>query len=554
MTSFNPGSDCGESRTYYFAYLSEELKESIPAGILLHIESCDYCLGEIGRLEAAIKEKTGGSPPDSMMNVKNLNLHFAFTGVEVRCRTVKAFLPILADPAFNPMIPTPITVHIDKCGQCGEDLEAIRQMGLRGGQLSRLSRLFIEEPVPNCRFCEEIEELAESAVVTLEGVSRKAMEHLYRCRRCRAVLYQKRQRLFESLPQKAQMPQSICNSVLAADIFNYVVPAQTPSLLGQYSLSHEWLGSHFCQCPVCLNRIQEMHETLYGICERGNSSIATIYNIEEACPSRRKSKDNIYAEFPISVKSTDTIRGERIMLSTPISEAAGIFIRRASAINFKPFLTAALLSAAIIIFVSALFLHNPTAKAGKIDHIYQALEKVKTIHKKNCVPNAEEPVYEIWASRMQNLYLIKTGEQIVLWDIANQVRKIKDSVTSPIKVDKLTDEKISLAKKLIDNSIIIMPFYRVTDIPEGAMWSSLSDENLNIPKNIEAYGLVWTDNRNSHFPVINKWRIFINRETYLPQKIEWYQQKPDEDGYKLTNIIQIGYESEIDAVRKEFGL
>jgi hypothetical protein len=45
-------------------------------------------------------------------------------------------------PSAQIRIPTPITVHLDHCPECADDLKALRNLGLTAEQLERLERLY----------------------------------------------------------------------------------------------------------------------------------------------------------------------------------------------------------------------------------------------------------------------------------------------------------------------------------------------------------------------------------------------------------------------------
>ena len=121
MIAVNPNSMCEQARAYYYDYLCGEAREHIPAEMLAHIDKCRFCQAEVGRLKSMLAEAeacaTEGTRQTTSTVVANLRLHFAYTGARVACNTVKPFLPSLAIPALDVGVPTPITVHLDKCRQ-----------------------------------------------------------------------------------------------------------------------------------------------------------------------------------------------------------------------------------------------------------------------------------------------------------------------------------------------------------------------------------------------------------------------------------------------------
>jgi len=74
--------------------------------------------------------------------IDTLRRHFGCLDEQVTCSRVKPFLPGLLIPILRIRIPTPITVHIDHCPECADDLKALGDLGLSPAQLERLERLY----------------------------------------------------------------------------------------------------------------------------------------------------------------------------------------------------------------------------------------------------------------------------------------------------------------------------------------------------------------------------------------------------------------------------
>ena len=54
MIAFDPDSACARAEAYYYEYLCSELREDIPAEILVHINTCSSCQAEVGRLKVML--------------------------------------------------------------------------------------------------------------------------------------------------------------------------------------------------------------------------------------------------------------------------------------------------------------------------------------------------------------------------------------------------------------------------------------------------------------------------------------------------------------------
>ena len=150
MIESNGNPICQQAMFYYYDYLNDPTRKSIPAESLAHIDQCQFCQTELERLQIVLAntesdESLNLSQKDSTA-ITNLSLHFEYIGVPVKCKTIQPFLPGLADPGLAVHIPTPITVHLDKCRQCADDLETIQKLDLTHSQLCRLGQIFAEPP------------------------------------------------------------------------------------------------------------------------------------------------------------------------------------------------------------------------------------------------------------------------------------------------------------------------------------------------------------------------------------------------------------------------
>ena len=148
MVIRNQKSLCQQAKLYFYDSLSEEGCELIPESIKNHLAQCRECKEKIEQLKATLKNKDfikSKSRQNTPAVTTMLELHFAYIGEYVTCKTVRPFLPGLLDPTIDIRIPTPITVHLDNCRHCKEDLNKIRQMNLSSTQLYRLSQFFADK-------------------------------------------------------------------------------------------------------------------------------------------------------------------------------------------------------------------------------------------------------------------------------------------------------------------------------------------------------------------------------------------------------------------------
>jgi hypothetical protein len=87
-------------------------------------------------------------------------------------------------------------------------------------------------------------------------------------------------------------------------------------------------------------------------------------------------------------------------------------------------------------------------------------------------------------------------------------------------------------------------------VPRGAQWTQLADGALQSTSgSTEVYDLTWTES-TSRGMVFNKFRFFVDPETRLPRRVEFYQKRFADEEYSLTSVKQVEYisDAEMEAV------
>ncbi len=144
----------------------------------------------------------------------------------------------------------------------------------------------------------------------------------------------------------------------------------------------------------------------------------------------------------------------------------------------------------------------------------------------------------------------KTGKELVLWDLANKVRKTKQPDADSVETTRLSGDRIAKMNRIMTGSLGLMPFYDISEIPEDAEWHRVDDEILEVAEEIQIYDLKWTERKYGGSAIFRKWRVFADAKTRLPQKIEWYTRFADDAEFVLETVMVVEYldESEIQAV------
>lgn len=214
----------------------------------------------------------------------------------------------------------------------------------------------------------------------------------------------------------------------------------------------------------------------------------------------------------------------------------------------------------VVIFV--VFFGMPSAKAVSLAMIYQAVEKAGNICVSRFDVGDEESTWDTYISNSLRIRLNTSDRDSTLTDLNNWTRKEISRVTeseseSVIQIDSRKDIENSLS-----DSFGLVPFSKQSDVPHNSHWEKVADEKINtsIP-NTEIYDLTWIGIHNELSTHYKKWRVFVDINTGLPVRIEWYRKivnkkmKSDDD-YLLQgfNVVTYPTEAEILAViEKTFG-
>jgi len=550
MISQNPDISCTNARIYYFDFLNEETREGIPDGALQHIKQCGNCQAEVDSLEALLSQadenfESEQRRRDSAVS-SLLRLHFEYIGEPVNCDTVKPFLASLADSVLQIRVPTPITTHLDKCRSCRDDLKILLDMHLPHKYLCRLGQLLAEKPADDYFLCVQAQ-AAIPAVVSMDfhETDAEILKHLCTCSDCRKQLYLHRESVRKELLINEGFQNGFpCDSVSAADIYDYCLPYGIDPNSDEYSKFRGSLTSHLRSCPKCLARMQHLHRTIFDIAERTDSGVITVYNIDESVKVESCCESKSYAGFPISSETADT------QDNLPVEQPKTINLtaqpkHKVPALNMKPLLKAGLAAAAVIVIGLALLFNAPTAQAVTLEHICRAIDSVKNVYIATFEPGKTEPKQEIWVSRSLNLCLTKTGKELVLWDLSNKV-KTKLSNADSVEKSQLSTNEMTIIKKMMTGLLGLVPFRDISLIPENAEWNNMTNNELMFSSDNAIYELRWTESSLAEKKETYKWRFFVDPKTYLPRKTESFTKKAGESEYTLNSIMEVEYLADSD--------
>jgi hypothetical protein len=555
---------CKEAEQYYYDFLSDEGRQSVPQEVINHIIGCSHCREQMSGLETVLtdveKQSATAFSQRHTVTTAMLKLHFAYVGKDVTCATVKPFLPSLLDPALQIRIPTPITAHLDKCEQCKEDLERLQGLHLSPKQLRTLNQLFADDPVADETACAKAQAAIPSVVaLVFDQLDAKTLRHLSLCPECREILYEFRERILHMTSRQVEddtkHKQFPCSSITFSDVFDYCIPYNIDPASDEYAKFRKSLTSHIVCCADCLGKIQQLNRTIYGILDKPESGVVTAFHIDASVKTEPQAElDNLYAGFPVRVEVAN-LKAVQTGRERPRTEDLREPVKLKSVSkNLRPFLKVALPAAAVIVVAVGLLLNVPSAKALTINEIYTAIDKVKNIYIATFTPDKQEPVQQIWILRSSEIYATKTENELALWNISDGLKKTKHLDTDTMEQTSPSRDTLANVRNKLYGSLGIMPFSSSYDVPADAKWSEITDtDSRTIVDNTKVYELKWIEKTFRGLTSQRTWRVFADESTKLPRKIQWFTQSASDAQpvLELTMVIEYPNDQEIQGIMND---
>lgn len=212
--------------------------------------------------------------------------------------------------------------------------------------------------------------------------------------------------------------------------------------------------------------------------------------------------------------------------------------------------------AAVILVIFALFFGTTATDVG-LGEIYQVMGAVENICITTFEPAANEPMQIEWVSQTLNIDMFRIGEQLVLWDIPNNVKMTKNLSSDSVKTQILSGEMLSKVKQAAVQRFGLVPFSNISDIP-GARWSRVEDLDIEAAvSGTKVYDLTWPETNTASGSIeLRKWRVFWDRSTNLPKRAEWYSKLQSEEEYIFETFAVVTYPSDSQIqvlIRETFG-
>ncbi|MCK5172551.1 MAG: hypothetical protein KAR47_04120 [Planctomycetes bacterium] len=397
---------------------------------------------------------------------------------------------------------------------------------------------------------------ASIAAMTFDGLSAEMLQHVCVCPKCRQALYKAREFRGRSIPPGAGDSTNLCEAILPSDVFDYVVPYGIDPDQDEYAMFRSSLTSHLTNCPTCLEQVQALHSRIYGILQREESGIVTCVELDDL--SRQvdgTDSEDVDVDWPIEVQVYDEAGEEsNIEIHKSKVEPSPETAQTAMMSTLKRF-ARPLTAAAVILIACSIFFTASVAQAIDLEHVYKALKQIKNVYIATLIPDSTEPVQEKWISQTLNVTVLKTNAEWALWDLHNRSIKSKNPNGGSIETTRVEDDTLLAIKESASVPWGLLPFANVSSVPDNAKWQQVADEAIDAgASGIEIYDLMWTEQNLDGTPVYQKWRVHIDAETMLLQKVEHWQKLTEED-YGLMLVMRVRYpgEHEIRTVITEAG-
>ena len=535
----------------------------VPAAAVRHVRRCLVSRKQIDRLKEAVTG-AGGETDTSRSKMKRdiidtLSEHFRSLDERVTCSRVKPFLPGLLMPSVQVRIPTPITVHVDHCDECAEDLAALRGLALSPEQLERLEQLYQHPSAGSRRLCRGARsKIAAFVRGSLDGIDGAILDHLCTCGRCRSRVYHSRQRLLEDGAHGEVRAGG--DDIPAAELFDYAVPygrtdhAAQPPWRGRPALGKqgqdglatqglEALATSAFGGPVpqdhmpagwpSLKRIQELDETIYGIAERTDSGVATVYRASDEAKELPGSLDDPYPEYPIDVQ---VIHGEPEPAAAPAWSPARVKValkRSTCAPRVRLILKTAIAAAAMIL-LALLFQNTYTASGITLGQVLRALGAADNVQVTRFYPGTGEVLQELRISREMKVVVVTNAAGCDIYDLRAMEKKSIHSDRGPVETVELSEDDRAMVRGWMDR---ILGFASV-DVPAGAPWREMSRD---AGKGRAVYELTCEGRLLGGGDSVYRWEVTLDAAKKLPQEIREFQDTRTQEPGRLLSVREFRY-------------
>lgn len=547
MGALSGSGPCGRAEAYYYDLLNDPEGADVPHPIVDHVRTCDYCHKRIRRLGQMLSEPEPGVSRQQRLDdsrlVAELQHHLEYIDRRVVCQDVKPFLPGMLVPSPRITAPTPISSHIDRCSQCSGDLRALGGLGLRPAQLCRLRDLYGAGVEPDSQMCRQSRPWIEPfGSGILDGIDPEVLEHLCLCPTCRARIYRYREETLKG--DGGDRPGSLsCSGPSMAEVFDYVVPYGMGTAGG--GAADRVPQRHIESCSQCRGMIQLLHRTVYGIAERADSNVGTVYSVkgrtqkiyddcaEDASPDEMVCPGGA---SPVVVSEKRLNGGQAVPMRS----------------SFKPYVKAAFLAAAMIPLAIVFHLAVPVASGLTVRSLIEKeiLAKVSKVHVSMYGLDQDNASEELWYAQECGILIHRVEDLKTLYNVKAGRRITIDPTGEPVERSLNEKERGGLQRFIRRHlSATLAGGYADVEVKELPAKPGSDASSLIV------YELALEPWRFDGREYPRRLRISVDPMSKLPEKIEYQKVMPPgyvsyrglpetDDGYTIERVQLFEYPSE----------
>lgn len=421
MISWESGAECEDARGYYYDCLDAECADEVPKTIQMHVSRCRHCREEIKRLGDALGSPSSADSIETsrttMVNAL-LEMHFKYAEMPVTCAHVRRFLPSTAAQDIRITIPTPITVHIDQCTKCRNDLMELQSLNLSDVQLQRLTECVETGDgyvLSSSQGHLTDQQVRDFACVDYADLDVACLEHVCKCISCRERALAARRNAAGHL--KSESPT--CEGVSWEELFDLALPVGFHPLADEYALFPRDTVGHVGHCQSCMRQLATLDEILLNMLLPREGGVVTHFNLGADETATDEGGDE-YEEYPIRVE----VQG-----ASDVRPAEPVPVVRSGPVRSRN--TWMQVAAAVVVLMGVtIFSILPRVGAGFMDKVYEATTSAPVVYVAELSGHNPDVASKEWWIFPPNQALEVEGEDATFYDASEGLigEKIGDKV------------------------------------------------------------------------------------------------------------------------------
>ncbi|HPC94654.1 MAG TPA: hypothetical protein PLU87_06930 [Sedimentisphaerales bacterium] len=550
MVAFDGSELCREAEPYYFDYLQDPRNVSVPRSVACHIEACPYCRSRVQSLRELLCDLDGRPRPASadqnLQLIHELRSHFEYVDEPITCEQVKPFLGRLLTPSVRIRIPTPITAHIDQCEACARDLESLRRLEPRIEQLTRLGPLLGRQPQKDpCLCLRARSHVAALALLWPEGIPPEILDHLCECPRCRREVYRRRQHYLDHVRfDQTQTTVLCCEEITTAELLDWAIPyGRRPESFR--TERQQAVREHVRSCPLCLERMQQIHRIVADIAERADSGVTTVYAAKDYAGTPCDDAQTTSSETsPLDVQVPDrdhVLASKHLGIGTLLTKC-GVYGSARGPLSRVAFLAAAMIPLAVLFALSL-----PAASALSVRQVDRVLARTRAVHVSVFGEDKSKPIQQLWISRAAGLVISELASERRIHDLRSGQTTIIPSGRGTFEYAELDSGE----RETIERSACRFLEFSLDSVPLDAELILQPGASSPDEVGLEIYELAWNQTSDNGTPLPRKLRLYIDPVKRLPVRQEFSSWVPaTNDWHVQTTLYEYPDEEKIETRRQ----